>query len=143
MSARSSRVRARRVNRRDGYARIRPMDEPRIAPESRAAWAAWLDEQHEQAAAVWVQIAKKGSGVASVTQVEAVETALAYGWIDGRAAPLDERYWLQRFTPRRARSKWSKINRARAQRLIERGEMRPAGLRAIERAKADGRWDAA
>ena len=119
------------------------MDEPRIAPESRAAWAAWLDEQHEQATGVWLQIAKKGSGLPSVTQVEAVETALAYGWIDGRAAPLDERYWLQRFTPRAARSKWSKINRTRAQRLIERGEMKPAGLREVERAKADGRWDAA
>jgi uncharacterized protein YdeI (YjbR/CyaY-like superfamily) len=78
-----------------------------------------------------------------VSYAEAVEVALCFGWIDGQANRLDDDHWLQRFTPRRPRSKWSKINRDRAERLIERGEMSPAGLREVERAKADGRWEAA
>jgi uncharacterized protein YdeI (YjbR/CyaY-like superfamily) len=92
---------------------------------------------------VWLKLAKKGSGIESVSQAEAVEAALCYGWIDGQAQSIDESYWLQRFTPRTARSKWSKRNRARAIQLIERGEMKPAGLREVERAKSDGRWHAA
>jgi uncharacterized protein YdeI (YjbR/CyaY-like superfamily) len=90
-----------------------------------------------------MEIAKKGTGVESVTHAEALEVAICFGWIDGQRKALDETYFLQRFTPRRPRSKWSKINRAKATELIERGEMRPAGLEEVERAKADGRWDAA
>jgi len=116
---------------------------PTIAFASRDDWAAWLEEHHEETDGIWLQIAKKGSGVPSVTQREAVEVALCFGWIDGQAKPGDDAHWLQRFTPRRARSRWSKINRDRATALVERGEMRPAGLREIERARADGRWDAA
>jgi uncharacterized protein YdeI (YjbR/CyaY-like superfamily) len=92
---------------------------------------------------MWLKFAKKGSGIETVTYDQAVEVALCYGWIDGQVRKLDEDYYLQRFTPRRARSKWSKINRQKATELIERGEMRPAGLQEVERAKADGRWDAA
>jgi uncharacterized protein YdeI (YjbR/CyaY-like superfamily) len=106
-------------------------------------WAAWLDAEHESSDGVWIKLAKKGSGIASVSQQEAVEVALRYGWIDGQARSLDDQYWLQRYTPRRPRSRWSKRNRAKAIELIERGEMKPAGMREVERAKADGRWDAA
>jgi uncharacterized protein YdeI (YjbR/CyaY-like superfamily) len=116
---------------------------PTIAFASREDWAAWLAEHHEDADGVWLKLAKKGSGIASVTQAEAVEVALCFGWIDGQAKPVDDDHWLQRFTPRRARSRWSKRNRDRALQLIANGEMHPAGLREVERAKADGRWDAA
>jgi uncharacterized protein YdeI (YjbR/CyaY-like superfamily) len=116
---------------------------PTIAFASRADWAAWLHEHHGDADGIWLKLAKKGSGIASVTQSEAVEVALCYGWIDGQAKPIDDDHWLQRFTPRRPRSRWSKRNRDRALSLIASGEMQPAGLREVERAKADGRWDAA
>ena len=118
-------------------------DEPVLAFASRAEWEAWLARQHATSNGLWLQIAKKGSGVASVSYAEALEVALCYGWIDGQKGKLDERYWLQRFTPRKAKSPWSKINCAKAAELIERGEMRPAGLVEVERAKADGRWDRA
>jgi len=118
-------------------------DLPIIPFTSRDAWAAWLEEQHATSDGLWLKIAKKGSGVESVSYAEALEVALCYGWIDGQKASFDDRFWLQRFTPRRARSRWSKINRQKATELIERGEMRPAGAREVERAKADGRWDAA
>jgi uncharacterized protein YdeI (YjbR/CyaY-like superfamily) len=108
---------------------------------SKDDWAAWLQEHHEGSDGVWVKLAKKGSGRESVTYAEAVEAALAYGWIDGQTRGLDDDWYLQRFTPRRARSRWSRLNREKATRLIERGEMRPAGLREVARAKADGRWD--
>jgi uncharacterized protein YdeI (YjbR/CyaY-like superfamily) len=114
-----------------------------LAFASQADWAAWLAAEHETSSGVWLMLAKKGSGVASVTYPEAVEVALCYGWIDGQAKSVDEKYWGQRFTPRTARSKWSKRNRAKATELIERGEMKAPGLREVERAKADGRWDAA
>ena len=110
---------------------------------SREAWEAWLEEEHAASEGLWLKIAKKGSGIESVSYAEALEAALCYGWIDGQKASFDDSYWLQRFTPRRARSKWSKVNRRKATELIERGEMKPAGLREVERAKADGRWDAA
>jgi len=118
-------------------------DEPVLAFASRAEWEAWLARQHATSSGLWLQIAKKGSGAASVSYAEALDIALCYGWIDGQKGKLDERYWLQRFTPRKAKSPWSKINCAKAAELIERGEMRPAGLVEIERAKADGRWDRA
>jgi uncharacterized protein YdeI (YjbR/CyaY-like superfamily) len=118
-------------------------DEPVLAFASRAEWEAWLAKHHATSGGLWLQIAKKGSSVATVSYAEALDVALCYGWIDGQKGKLDDRCWLQRFTPRKPRSPWSKINRAKAAELIERGEMRPAGLREVERAKADGRWDAA
>ena len=107
------------------------------------AWEAWLSKNQRAADGIWVRIAKKGSGTNSVTQPEAVEVALCYGWIDSQMRPESETTWLQRFTPRRPTSIWSKINRERALALITCGRMRPAGLEEIERAKQDGRWEAA
>jgi uncharacterized protein YdeI (YjbR/CyaY-like superfamily) len=118
-------------------------DLPIVPFASRQAWEAFLEGQHATSEGLWLKIAKKGSGIESVTYDQAVEVALCYGWIDGQARKLDEDYYLQRFTPRRPRSKWSKVNRKKAMELIEQGEMRAAGLREVERAKADGRWDAA
>jgi uncharacterized protein YdeI (YjbR/CyaY-like superfamily) len=116
---------------------------PVMAFASRKEWAGWLADNHESSSGLWLKLAKKGSGIESVSQPEAVEVALCYGWIDSQARSFDDEYWLQRMGPRTARSKWSQINRARALELIERGDMQPAGLREVERAKADGRWDAA
>ncbi len=116
---------------------------PVIPFESQAAWEAWLAEEHAKASGVWVKIAKKASGVPSVTFAEALESALCHGWIDGQRNRFDDQWFLQRFTPRRRRSNWSKVNRAKVERLIADGRMRPAGLREVERARADGRWDAA
>ncbi|QIN80813.1 hypothetical protein GBA65_13780 [Rubrobacter marinus] len=110
---------------------------------SREAWGAWLDEHHASSDGLWLKIAKKGSGLETVSYAEAVEVALCYGWIDGQGRGLDDACWLQRFTPRRPRSRWSRVNREKATRLIESGAMKPAGLREVERARADGRWDAA
>ena len=104
---------------------------------------AWLAREHEASRGVWLKIAKKGSGIDSVSYAEALDVALRYGWIDGQKQGLDESFWLQRFTPRGPRSKWSKINRDKAAELIDKGEMEPAGIREVERAKADGRWGAA
>jgi uncharacterized protein YdeI (YjbR/CyaY-like superfamily) len=104
---------------------------------------AWMGEHGEESDGIWLKFAKKDSGIDSVVYAEAVEIALSYGWIDGQAKRLDDHHYLQRFTPRRSRSKWSKINREKAERLIGEGRMRPAGLREVERAKEDGRWDAA
>ena len=121
----------------------RPVTGPVIAFGSQAAWDAWLAEHHATSDGVWVKIAKKASGIPTVTHAGALEVALCYGWIDGQRNRFDERWFVQRFTPRRSRSKWSKINRGKAEQLIELGRMQPAGLREIERARADGRWDAA
>ena len=110
---------------------------------SRGDWVAWLAENHADTAGVWLRLERKTPGSTPLTYPEALEAAIAHGWIDGTRKRLDERHYLQRFTPRRARSKWSKINRDKAVDLIERGEMTSAGLREVERAKADGRWDAA
>lgn len=106
-------------------------------------WERWLEREHATATELWLKIAKKSAAIPSVSYPEAVEAALCFGWIDGQSARLDDEYWLQRFTPRRPRSPWSKINRERAEALAAQGRMRPAGLREIERARADGRWDAA
>jgi uncharacterized protein YdeI (YjbR/CyaY-like superfamily) len=116
---------------------------PIMAFPSREAWAAWLDEHHTDSAGVWMAIPKKSAGEAGVSYAEALDVALCYGWIDGQKGKLDERTWLQRFTPRRPRSIWSRVNRDKALALIARGEMQPAGLREVERAQADGRWQAA
>ena len=107
------------------------------------AFETWLARNHGRAEGIWLVIAKKASGVRSVTYAEAVEVALCYGWIDGQGKRLDEERYVQKFTPRRARSPWSQINRKRALALMEAGRMREPGLREIERAQADGRWDAA
>ncbi len=114
-----------------------------IAFETKREWETWLRRNHEKTSGVWVKYAKKKSGIPTVTHDEALEVALCYGWIDGQAKGLDETHHLQRWTPRRAKSVWSKINRENALRLIAEGKMKPAGLREVERAKADGRWDAA
>jgi uncharacterized protein YdeI (YjbR/CyaY-like superfamily) len=107
----------------------------------RARWRAWLESNHERQEGVWLKFAKKGSPVATVTYAEAVEEALCFGWIDGQARGLDEHFYLQRFTPRRRRSVWSRINRDKATALIERGKMAPAGLAQVDAARADGRWE--
>lgn len=118
-------------------------DEPIVGFASAAELDAWLTEHHESSAGIRLKLAKKGAGVASVTHAEAVELALCFGWIDSKARTIDERFWTLRFTPRSARSKWSKVNVAKATELIASGAMRPAGLREVERAQADGRWEAA
>ena len=108
-----------------------------------AAWEKWLEANHGRSKGVWMQIAKKDSGLSSATYQEALDVALCYGWIDGQKRPFDDRTWLQRFTPRGPRSVWSKINTGKADALIKAGRMRAAGLAAIESAKASGRWESA
>ena len=116
---------------------------PTLPFHSKKKWADWLAKQHDKSAGVWVKIAKKGTGILSVTHEEALDVALCYGWIDGQKGSFDEKYFLQKFTPRRPKSIWSKINTEKVKRLIASGKMKPAGLKAIEAAKQDGRWDAA
>lgn len=106
-------------------------------------WDRWLARNHDSATELWLRLAKKGADRKTVTRAEALEVALCYGWIDGQSRSENEEYWLQRFTPRRRRSKWSKINCEAAEALIAAGKMKPAGLAAVEAAKADGRWEAA
>jgi uncharacterized protein YdeI (YjbR/CyaY-like superfamily) len=118
-------------------------DLPILRFASREEWRAWLAAQHATSAGVWLKLAKAGTGIASVTYAEALEVALCHGWIDGQKGGFDDEFWLQRFTPRKPRSRWSRINRDKATALIERGEMEPAGLREVDAAKADGRWDGA
>lgn len=103
-------------------------------------WAAWLAENHATEPGLWLRIAKKGSELVSVTYAEALDAALCYGWIDGQRRGFDVDSYIQKFTPRRKRSNWSKINRDHVARLIESGAMQLAGLAEIEAAKADGRW---
>jgi uncharacterized protein YdeI (YjbR/CyaY-like superfamily) len=119
-----------------------PTDLPVLAFPDQAAFEAWLDE-HPSAPGVYVKLAKKGAGVPSVTYAELVESALCFGWIDGRSNRLDDRFYLQRMTPRRAKSVWSQKNVAAVDALRLAGRMRPAGLAAVEAAKADGRWERA
>jgi uncharacterized protein YdeI (YjbR/CyaY-like superfamily) len=119
------------------------MDQPVLPFTSKDAFEAWLEEHHADSDGLWIKIAKKGTGIESVTRGGALDVALCFGWIDGQAKPVDETHYLQKFTPRRTRSKWSKRNVGKVAELIENGAMRPAGLAEIERAKGDGRWDAA
>lgn len=107
------------------------------------AWEAWLSKNQRAADGIWMRLAKKASGIKSITYPEAVEVALCHGWIDGLKRPESATTWLQRFTPRRPRSMWSEINREKALALIAGGKMKPAGLAEIERAQHDGRWNAA
>jgi uncharacterized protein YdeI (YjbR/CyaY-like superfamily) len=120
-----------------------PTDLPVLAFATAEEFEQWLEREHGSAAGVWLRFPRKGTGVPSVTYEEAVLAALCFGWIDGQARSLDETAWLQRYTPRRSRSIWSQINRERVARLVAEGRMRPTGLAEVERAKADGRWDAA
>ncbi|WP_411877916.1 YdeI/OmpD-associated family protein [Polaromonas sp. YR568] len=106
-------------------------------------WETWLAKHHASSPGITLKIAKKDSGIASVSYAEAVEAALCHGWIDGRRNALDGEFFLQKFTPRRTRSIWSRINCDKAMALIASGRMQPAGLAEVERARADGRWDAA
>jgi uncharacterized protein YdeI (YjbR/CyaY-like superfamily) len=118
-------------------------DLPQLPFASDADWEAWLEEHHSSSDGVWIKMAKKRTAIPSVAYPEVLDTALCFGWIDGRRVALDDQYFLQRFTPRRARSRWSKINREKAEALIAAGRMRPAGVAEVERAKTDGRWEAA
>jgi uncharacterized protein YdeI (YjbR/CyaY-like superfamily) len=122
----------------------RPTDDrPVLSFSDRATWGEWLASNHAGSTGVWLRLAKKGADQPSVSYAETVEVALCYGWIDGQARSENEHYYLQKYTPRSKRSIWSKINRERALALIARGEMQPGGLAEVERAQADGRWDAA
>jgi uncharacterized protein YdeI (YjbR/CyaY-like superfamily) len=116
---------------------------PEHAFASAAAWSAWLARHHATSTGIAMRIARTGGRRASITYAEAIDVALVWGWIDGQKGRGDASAWIQRFAPRKPRSIWSKINRDKARALIERGEMQPAGLAAVERAKASGQWDAA
>lgn len=111
--------------------------------ESLEEWEGWLEENHESSPGIWIKFAKKGSGASSVSRDEALEAALCYGWIDGQADKLDDKYWIVKHTPRGKRSTWSKRNRGIVERLTREGRMRPPGLRKVDEAKRDGRWDGA
>jgi uncharacterized protein YdeI (YjbR/CyaY-like superfamily) len=116
---------------------------PVLGFATQQTWNTWLGRNGKTSPGLWVKLAKKGAGVCSISKAEAIETAIAHGWIDGQLDKYDQRFWLIRFTRRGAKSQWSKINRATAIKLIEQGRMKPAGLREVELAKSDGRWDAA
>ena len=118
-------------------------DEPVLEFTTQAEWEEWLSEKHDGSSGVWLRIARRGSGHVSPTYAEALDVALCWGWIDARKRALDETAWLQRFTPRTPRSRWSQVNTRHAERLVADGRMQPSGLREMERAKADGRWTAA
>lgn len=116
---------------------------PNIPFASALVWEEWLAEHHAAADGVWIMVAKKASGIASVTHDEALDVALCYGWIDGQGKTFDDTYYLQKFTPRRPKSLWSKRNIEKVTALTAAGKMQPAGLAEVEAAKRDGRWDAA
>jgi uncharacterized protein YdeI (YjbR/CyaY-like superfamily) len=124
-----------------GKTGIPPRDIAQFASSN--GFEAWLEASHRGSAGVWLKLPKKGTEERSVSYAEAIEVALCFGWIDGQKARADEQHWLQRFTPRSRRSRWSQVNREKAEQLIAAGRMRPEGAAEIERAKADGRWDAA
>jgi uncharacterized protein YdeI (YjbR/CyaY-like superfamily) len=107
------------------------------------AWASWLKRNHAKSTGLWVRFFRKGSGTPSITRAQALAEALCWGWIDGQASPFDETSWLQRYSPRRAHSAWSKRNREHIARLEREGRMRPSGIAAVAAAKADGRWQRA
>jgi uncharacterized protein YdeI (YjbR/CyaY-like superfamily) len=121
-----------------------PRDDLPVLPfASKEEFANWLEENHESADGLWLKIAKKDTGIDTVTHLEALDVALCHGWIDGQRQKHDDTWFLQRFTPRKARSRWSRINRDKAIVLIEAGRMTPPGLAAVDQAKADGRWERA
>lgn len=106
-------------------------------------WENWLAEHYTDTDGIWLKLAKKATGIASVSYAEALDSAICYGWIDGQKASFDDQHWLQKFTPRRPKSMWSKVNCDRAMTLIAQGRMQPPGLKQVELAKADGRWERA
>jgi uncharacterized protein YdeI (YjbR/CyaY-like superfamily) len=116
---------------------------PIISFETQQDWERWLTEHHTDTEGLWLKIAKKEASISSVNYAEALESAICYGWIDGQKASFDDKYWLQKFTPRRAKSIWSKVNCYKALTLIAEGRMQPAGIRQVGLAQADGRWEAA
>ena len=118
-------------------------DLPVLSFATPQAWSGWLATHHASSRGVWLKIAKTGASSRSISYAQAIEVALAWGWIDGQKGKLDDAWWLQRFTPRTAKSPWSKINRGKAEALIAAGSMEPPGLAQVERAKADGRWERA
>jgi uncharacterized protein YdeI (YjbR/CyaY-like superfamily) len=119
------------------------MKDPILTFATQQELDAWLDEHASTTPAVWLRLSKKSAEQATLSYAQALESALCHGWIDGRKQAESDHHWLQRFTPRAARSIWSQINKAKAEALIAQGKMRPSGLQAIERAKLNGRWDAA
>jgi uncharacterized protein YdeI (YjbR/CyaY-like superfamily) len=119
------------------------MSDPILTFTSQAEWEAWLERNGSVVPVAWLRLAKKSAEQQTVSYAQALESALCHGWIDGQKQAESEHYWLQRFTPRTAKSIWSKINKAKAEALISAGRMRPAGLLEIDRARQDGRWDAA
>ena len=116
---------------------------PVLAFASQAEWEAWLAAQPAASPGVWLKFAKKSAGAPSVTKLEAIDSALCYGWIDGQIGRFDEHWFLTRFTPRRRGSRWSEVNRDNVLRLMAAGRMQPGGLAQVQAAQADGRWDAA
>lgn len=116
---------------------------PIIAFQTAETFETWLKMNHDESKGLWVKIFKKDSGEMTVNYAEALDVALCYGWIDGQKQAFDEHAWLQKFCPRREKSVWSKINIGHVERLIKEGRMRPAGLKVVEKAKADGRWEKA
>ncbi len=133
----------RTVKRPVAKKKATPTEMPVVSFAETEEWSAWLASRHHSSTGVWVKIAKKESGQASITYAEALDVALAWGWIDGQKGKFDEAWWLQKFTPRRSRSMWSKINCQKANALIAAGKMMPSGLSEVERAKKDGRWERA
>lgn len=118
-------------------------EQPILVFKSPKDWELWLEKNHAASDGVWLRIARKGAGISSVMHPEALDVALCYGWIDGQSKSEDDQFWLRKFTPRGKKSIWSKVNRLKVKELIAAGRMRPAGLLEIERAKQDGRWEAA
>jgi uncharacterized protein YdeI (YjbR/CyaY-like superfamily) len=126
-----------------GFGKSEPEAAEVIAFRDAAEFETWLAENVDRGAGVWLKIAKKGSGIASLTDDEAVDIGLCYGWISGQRKALDDVYYLQKYVPRRPRSRWSQVNVRKVEELMAAGRMRPPGIAEVEAAKADGRWDAA
>lgn len=124
-------------------ARSAGRDKEIMSFKSLEEWEEWLARNHDNSPGIWLKFAKKGSGVSSVSREEALEAALCYGWIDGQGDKLDEKHWLVKYTPRGKKSTWSKRNRDIIEKLTREGRMQPSGLRKVEEAKSDGRWDEA
>lgn len=146
--SRSSSFRLAHSSGKNSAARAAPRETtpdglPMLSFAGAGAWSKWLAVHHVSSHGVWLKIAKKGVSSTSITYAQAIDVALVWGWIDGQKGKLDENFWLQRFTARRARSPWSKINRGKAEALIAAGSMEPSGLAEVERAKRDGRWERA
>ena len=123
--------------------KIMTQDSPTLPFKTAKAFETWLGKNYDSSAGIWLKIYKKDSGVTSITYAEALDVALCYGWIDGQKKTFDDLSWLQKFCPRREKSGWSKINIGHVERLIKENRMQPAGLLAVEKAKADGRWEQA